>query len=54
MLAARLRHLNHTEDLGDGLALGDQLLGVLVHENDVLGGMSGIFLSRAPRLGLVG
>jgi hypothetical protein len=38
-----VRHLQGSADVGDGLALGDQLLSGLTLADDLLGGLSGSF-----------
>ena len=35
-MVRRLRHLDHEADVGDGLALGDQLFGCLELADDLL------------------
>jgi hypothetical protein len=46
----RLRHLDDTADLVDGLALGDQLLGSFELADDLLGCVPGAFHGRVPGL----
>jgi len=44
----RLRHLDHKTDIGDGLALGDQLLSSLELADDLLRGLPGAFHGEVP------
>ena len=44
----RLRHLDHATDVGDVLALGNQLLGSFELEHDLFGCMPGAFHGRVP------
>ena len=44
----RLRHLDDTADLDDGLALGDQLLRRFQLADDLLRGLPGAFHGRVP------
>ena len=44
----RLRHLQDPADIGDGLALGDQLLGGLEFADDLLGCEPGAFHGEVP------
>jgi len=45
---SRLRHLDHSADVGDGLALGNQLLGSFELADDLLGCMPGAFHGEVP------
>jgi hypothetical protein len=47
-VVVRLRHLNHAADVGDGLGLGDQLLGRFELADDLLGCIPGAFHVRIP------
>ena len=47
-VVGRLRHLDHAADVGDGLALGDQLLGGLELADDLLRCVPGAFHGEVP------
>jgi hypothetical protein len=47
-VVSRLRHLDDAADVGDGLALGDQLLGGFELADDLLGCVPGAFHGRVP------
>ena len=47
-VVGRLRHLDDAADVGDGLALGDQLLGGLELADDLLSCVPGAFHGRVP------
>lgn len=47
-MIGRLRHLDDTADLDDGLALGDQLLGGLALADDLFRRVPGAFHGRVP------
>lgn len=44
-----LRHLDHSAEVGDGLVLGDQLLGSFELADDLLRRMPGAFHGEIPR-----
>jgi len=47
-VVGRLRHLDHSADVGDGLALGDELLGRFELADDLLGCVAGSFHGGVP------